>query len=227
MEITNHISHIALDEYQAKSFLKTRGIDVVEEYYVHTADELSRAAKDLGYPVVVKGCSARILHKSDAGLVIVDIRDEKEVRQAYERIQRIDQGIEGILVQRMIPGRREFLAGIAQDPAFGSCVVFGLGGVLTEALRDITYLIPPFTEEEAWRQCQSLSCTRLLGSFRGDPPVSQKALTRLLLALGDLAHRCPDILEVDLNPVKPLGDRIIAVDALLIVTKEFDARCRQ
>jgi len=216
--------HVALNEYQAKAFLKEKGIDVVEERWVASREELCEAAKALGYPLVVKGCSSSILHKSEAGMVLVDIRDEKELKSSYDLIHEREPRIEGVLVQRMIPGRREFLVGIAQDPAFGACVVFGLGGVFTEAIRDITYLIPPFTEEEALRQCASLSCARLLGPFRDEAPLSKEALGKMLANLGKLALECPDILEVDLNPVKPLGNRMIAVDALLVVSKEFTSK---
>jgi len=221
---TKKSEQVVLNEYQAKAFLKEKGIDVVDERLVVTREELSDAAKTLGYPVVVKGCSSSLLHKSEAGLVLVDIRDEKELNAAYDLIHRREKRIEGVLVQRMVPGRREFLVGIAHDPSFGACVVFGLGGVFTEALRDITYLVPPFTKEEAIRQCSSLSCARLLGPFRDEGPLSQEALGTMLTNLGKLALECPEILEVDLNPVKPLDDRMIAVDALLIVSKEFESK---
>jgi acyl-CoA synthetase (NDP forming) len=130
--MVNHQENQATwDEHESKSLLKQYGVDVVDEILTQTEQDALAAGRTLGYPVVLKGCSPRILHKTDAGLVVVGIQDEAQLSRAYQKIVGQVPDLEGVLVQKMIPGKREFLVGMVRDPAFGPCIVFGLGGVFT------------------------------------------------------------------------------------------------
>ena len=208
----------ALDEHEAKDLLRQHGVDVVDEVLVRSQEEALRAGKAIGYPLVLKGCSREILHKTDAGLVTVGLQDEDQLKQTLRRMTDRVPGLEAFLVQQMVPGRREFLVGMTRDPIFGPCVAFGLGGVFTEAFKDVTYRVAPFPEAEAAIMCQEISSRKLLGPFRGEAPVNTQALARLLKAIGDFASARPDVTEIDLNPVMPLGDRVVAVDAVIVLS---------
>lgn len=206
----------ALDEVRAKSLLAEYGVAVTPGALSRDPDEAVQVAAELGYPLVMKGVSPAVLHKSDLGLVLVDIRDEDALREGFALLQeRGGENLEAVLVERMVTGDREFVVGMSRDEQFGPVVMFGLGGVLTEALNDVAFGVAPLSEREAEDLLGSFHSHRLLGGFRGSPPVDRDALVRMIRAAGQMALDHPEIRELDVNPVLVDGDAPIAADALI------------
>jgi acyl-CoA synthetase (NDP forming) len=206
----------ALDEVEAKSLFAAYGIPVVDGASVSSGDEAVAVAGRLGYPVVMKGMSREIQHKSDAGLVLLDIADDAGARSGFDALMRRSPvKLDGILVEEMIPGGREFVVGMSRDPQFGPVVMFGLGGVLTEALQDVVFGVAPLDEREAGELLDEISSARLLGEFRGAPPVDRDVLIHTIQAVGRMALDHPEIQEIDINPMLIEGRRPVAVDALV------------
>jgi acyl-CoA synthetase (NDP forming) len=211
----------ALHEHQSKQVLASYGIPVVRESVALNADEAAAAARDLGYPVVLKGLGKTLLHKTERGLVHLNLGSEDAVRQAAAAIiKEAGDELEGILVQPHLAGRREFVAGLSRDPVFGPVVMFGLGGIFTEALSDIALRIAPLTEGDAREMLSEIQGRRLLGPFRGEKEADREALVSALMGLSRLAMEHPGIGEVDINPllVSSTG-AVFAVDALVVVAE--------
>jgi acyl-CoA synthetase (NDP forming) len=219
-------SNGALNEYEAKLILGHIGLPVVPEQVAATADEAVVAAQALGYPVVLKGLSSRLLHKSEMGLVHVRLESPQAVRRAAEAIAaRAGDGLEGLLVQPWIEARRELMAGLTRDPHFGPVILFGLGGILTEALSDTACRLLPLSRSDALEMIEDLQAVELLGAFRGESAIDCEALVALLLALADLAGCHPEIAEVDLNPLRIGADGALhIVDALVTCRQPVDAQ---
>jgi acyl-CoA synthetase (NDP forming) len=209
----------ALSEYNSKQMLKAYGIPVTREALVQSPGEAAAAAQALGYPVVIKACSPRLMHKSEAGAVAVGIADEAALLQAYDRIQAaVDQPLEGMLIQEMVKGSRELVVGLTRDAQFGPCVMLGLGGVLTEVLKDTAFRVAPFDANEALDMMTELRSQKVLDHFRGQAPADRNLLADTLVAVGRLALENEAIAEIDINPliIDPQG-RLIAVDALIVL----------
>jgi len=206
----------ALTESEGKALLAGYGIAVAEGELVHDEAEALRAARRLGFPLVLKGASSQILHKSDAGLVLLDLRDEAAVRQAYrELVARGDGLLDGVLVERMLSSSREFVCGLIRDSQFGPVVMFGLGGVLAEALNDVAFGVAPLSRGEAESLLDAIRSRELLGPYRGAQPVDRRALVDVLMALGRIAEEHPEIREMDINPLLVPEGRPVAADALI------------
>jgi len=212
-------SRSSLSESESKKILKSYDIPVVEEAVVTTEEEAAAAALKTGFPAVVKGMGAKLAHKTELGLVKINLRSEDDVRRAFRGIRRAAGGDwEACLIQPEISGRREFLAGMFRDPQFGPCILFGLGGVLAEALNDTALRIAPLAPSEAPAMAGEIRAKKLLGAFRGEAAVNREQLISVLTGLSRLAMDRPDITEIDINPliVKPDGS-ICAVDALVVL----------
>lgn len=206
----------ALDEVEAKGLLAEYGIPVAEGAAVTTADEAVSVAGRLGYPVVLKGLTRQVQHKSDLGLVLLDIADDAGVRSGFDALMRRSSvKLDGILVEEMIPGGREFVVGMSRDPQFGPVVMFGLGGVLAEALQDVVFGVAPLDEREADELLDEIRSKRLLGHFRGAPAVDRAVLTHAIRAVGQMALDHPEIQEIDINPMLVKGKHPVAVDAVV------------
>ncbi len=226
--------HVALDESSGKALFAAYGIPVTPGRVVGTEDAAVQVAVELGYPVVMKGLSREVLHKTDAGLVVLDVDDEEGVRSAFHVLERRGEGrLDGILVEKMLPRGREFVVGLTRDPQFGPVVMFGVGGILTEALDDVVFGVAPLDEREADELLGAIRASRLLGEFRGSPAVDRQAFVDLICAVGRIAFDHPEIQEIDVNPVLIDGTRPVAVDALVTLgspvappKKEFAARLR-
>ena len=206
----------APDEFTAKSVLKAYSIPVTREYRVQTESEALDAARRIGFPVAVKVCSPDILHKTEEGMVFLSIDDAPALSRAFERI-RAKLPDTPVLVSEMLRGDREFVAGISKFPGFPPCVMFGIGGVFTEALRDIAIRLAPLTRPEAGELMNAIEARDLLGAFRGMPAVDTSALGELLMNLGRLALDFPRIREIDLNPIMIVEGRPKVVDALFVM----------
>lgn len=215
----------ALTEYESKQVLKQYGIPCTREILCHSPDACLDAAGSIGYPIVLKVMSPDILHKTDAGVLAIGLKDEQAVRDAYprllERAHAFMSGarIDGMLVQAMAEKPvAEVIAGIVRDPGFGPAVVIGLGGIFVEVLKDRALGIPPLSHREALDLIRSLKGYRLLSGFRGQPKGDVEALAEVLMRVGEMAAANPDRIEtLDINPllVYPEGQGVLAVDALL------------
>ena len=206
-----------LEPGQARALLEAYGLPVVPERVVATAEAAAEAAQELGFPVVVKSAAAGA-HKTESGGVVLNLADADEVRAAAERIGG------PVLVQPMIKGGAELLAGAVQDPVFGPLVAFGPGGVLAELIGQAQFRLAPLTDLDAQELVRAGKAGRLVAGFRGNPPADEDALVDLLLRLARLAEEVPEVAELDLNPVLALADRCIAVDARVRVARQAPQR---
>jgi len=209
----------ALSEYQAKKFLSEHDIPVTREELVLGEEEAVKAAEDLGFPVVLKANGPDISHKTERNLVQVGLDDPDEVRAAYKEIVENlgDDPYDGILVQEMIKGERELVVGLVRDPQFGPCVMFGLGGIFTEILKDTSFRVAPIEKYDAMQMMDEIRARDILGPFRGKDPVDRDMLADILITIGDIGMKYDDVKEIDINPVKTDGPRPVAVDALVVL----------
>lgn len=212
----------ALSEYEAKRLLSYYGFPVVREKLVQSRSAALKAAKEIGFPVVLKACSPQITHKTEKGLIAVDLRTLKEVERAYEAIcqKAGDTPLDGILVQEMVKGTRELVIGMIRDLQFGPCVMFGLGGIFTEVLKDVSFRVAPLEKRDALEMAQEIKGAAILGSIRGLPPVDLELLTSLLINAGQLGLELEAVQEVDVNPLIITGNKPVAVDALVVLKDE-------
>ncbi len=207
-----------LSEHESKRLLAEAGVPIPDERLVTTPDDAAQAAQELGYPVALKLCGPGIAHKTERNLVRLDLTDADHVRaeaQALLALRRPDEAAAGLLLQAMVRGRRELIAGLVRDEQFGPCVMLGLGGVLAEALGDVAFAVAPLGPHDADDLIGALEHGEILGAFRGDPPVDGAALAEILEALGRIGERRADVRSIDLNPVILDGARPVIVDALV------------
>jgi acetate---CoA ligase (ADP-forming) len=204
-----------LDPQDTRALLTTYGIPVVPEKKAQTPSEAIEAARELGFPVVLKTAVAGA-HKTEQGGVALDLRDEAHVQAAAERIG-------PVLVQPMVRGGAELLAGIVQDPVFGPLVAFGPGGVFAELIGDAAFRIAPLTDVDAEELVHQGKAGRLVAGFRGAPAADDGALIELLRRLACLAEDLPEIAELDLNPVLALADGCVAVDSRVRLSRRRTA----
>lgn len=207
-----------LSEAESRKVLEGYGIPLVESRTVRAAPDAVKAAEELGFPVVLKGAGDNLAHKTESGVVRLDLRNQPDVEKAYREIESAGgDKLEGVLVQRMIASDRELVAGMKRDPQFGPCVMFGLGGVFTEALKDVCFRVAPLERIDAGEMLDEVKASKLLGPIRGKPAADREALCDLLIALGKVGLDRDDIAEIDLNPVLLDGSRPVAADALVVL----------
>jgi acetyl-CoA synthetase (ADP-forming) len=210
----------SLSEYDSKRVLSHYGFPVVKEKLVDSRAAAAKAAKDIGLPVVLKACSPAIAHKTEKKLIEVDLRTLKEVERAYLAImERVgdDTQLDGILVQQMIKGSRELVVGMIRDAQFGPCVMFGLGGIFTEVLKDVSFRIAPLEKRDALEMAQEIKGAPILGPFRGMPAVDMELLSSMLINAGKLGLENDAVKEVDANPLIISGNKPVVVDALVVL----------
>jgi len=218
-EIAKRLSKgpFSLDEHKSKQILASYGIPVVREYLARDKEDACRQACRIGFPVVLKGIAPGLAHKTEQGLVRLNLAGEKEVAAAAEEISANATGaLEGFLVQQQVEGARELMLGMFRDGQFGPVVLLGLGGIFAEALDDVALGLAPLTRHEIREMVSVLRGSRLLGNFRGYRAVNMKTLERAITALCRLAGDFPNLTEVDINPLLADADgNLTAVDALL------------
>jgi acyl-CoA synthetase (NDP forming) len=210
----------SLSEYDSKRVLSHYGFPVVKEKLVDSRAAAAKAAKAIGLPVVLKACSPAIAHKTEKKLIEVDLRTLKEVERAYTAIvERVgdDTQLDGILVQQMIKGSRELVIGMIRDAQFGPCVMFGLGGIFTEVLKDVSFRIAPLEKRDALEMAQEIKGAPILGAFRGMPAVDMELLCSMLISVGKLGLENDAVKEVDANPLIIAGNKPVVVDALVVL----------
>jgi acetyl coenzyme A synthetase (ADP forming)-like protein len=208
-----------LTELEALQLLSAYGIPVAEARIARDAEDAARIARDLGYPLVLKVVSPDVSHKTDIGGVRLGIENEEELRRSYrdilEAVGRSDGGprIDGVLVQRMMTRGIEMIAGVSREPLFGPLVMFGLGGIFVEALRDIVFRVAPLSQLDARDMLASIRGEAVLKGLRGQSAADRAALERTLCLVGQLAEDFPEIEEMDINPLLALPQGVLALDA--------------
>jgi len=210
----------ALSEYESKQILADNGIPCTQEIMVTSLQELEDAAEKIGFPLVLKGCAPEIAHKTEKGLIRVDLRNMEEAIAAFEEIMAEMAGSDGgVLVQEMIKGSRELVVGLTRDAQFGPCVMFGLGGIFTEVLEDISFRVAPLEKKDALEMMHEIRAHKILGAIRGMAPADLEMLTEMLINVGRIGLENESIKEIDINPVILSHGKPVAVDALVILEK--------
>ena len=213
-----------LSEYESKTILASYQIPVTREIMVEGSGDVIPAAHEIGYPLVMKGCSPGITHKTEKGLVRTDIRNDREALDAFNDVMAGMNGIKGaVLVQEMIKGKRELAVGLIRDPQFGPCVMFGLGGIFTEVLRDVSFRLAPLEKRDALEMMDEIKAHKILDAIRGMEPVDREMLSEMLINVGRIGIINDRIKEIDINPVIISGSRPIAVDALIVLQSKPSA----
>ncbi len=208
-----------LDEHDAKQVLSACGIPVVEEHVVADSQDAVRWAETMGFPVVLKGLSPDIVHKTERGLVRLGITASPDVAGQFEDLRRTMNGSGRVLLQRHVRGDLELIVGLVRDEQFGPCVMLGYGGVMAEVLGEPVFAVAPLSEAEAIGMLERLKPQALLHGFRGAEPVDGKAVAQILMRLGDLGLRYPQIREIDINPLIVTNGKPVAVDASVILER--------
>ncbi len=212
-----------LTEIEAKQVLEEAGIRVSPARLAKTAGEAAKIAEGLGYPVVLKVVSPQITHKSDVGGVELDLASAGDVRAAFDRIVAAarqhapDATIDGVAVQRMEPPGIEVIVGMTKDPQFGPVLMFGLGGILVEVLKDVAFRVVPLTERDARQMVHEIKGYPLLEGYRGHEPADVAKLEQLVMQVSAFVEQHPEVAELDLNPVFAYKDGAIAVDARIVL----------
>jgi acyl-CoA synthetase (NDP forming) len=203
------------------------GLPVLSGGLAKSAEEAVQLAEQAGFPVAVKLASYSLVHKTELGGVLLNLSDAPAVRRGFEdireRLQQTDQigAMEGVLVQPMVRGGTEIMAGVMLDPLFGPLVAFGLGGIHVEILGDVCFRVTPLTDRDAAEMVRSIRGYQLLQGYRGHPPADIAALEELLLRISRLVEEISEICELDLNPIMalPPGEGCKVVDARIRVTR--------
>lgn len=212
-----------LTEVEAKEVLKEFGIPVVETKLARSKKEAISVSKGMGFPVVLKIASSDIIHKSDAGGVRLGLKNSSQVGKAYSEIlssvkQKHPQAkIEGISVQKMARSGVEVIIGMTKDPQFGPVLMFGLGGILVEVLKDVSFRIVPVAKKDAREMIREIKGYPVLEGYRGQDPVDISFLEELIVKVSEFVERNPDIKELDLNPIFGYKDGALVVDARIIL----------
>jgi acyl-CoA synthetase (NDP forming) len=209
-----------LDEHKSKAFLKLCGIPVTDEVIAYSIDEIKAAADTVGYPLVLKASANDILHKTGKGLIHLNLKSSEEAINSYKKIQEAAGKKVPVILYRMVRGDREFVAGIMHSPGFAPAVMFGLGGIFTEALGDTVFRPAPLSKNDAIEMIHDIRSNKLLGAFRGMPAVNISSLARLLHLLSLIPLAYPEVKEIDINPIIIEGSEPVAVDALVVFGRE-------
>jgi acetyltransferase len=206
-----------LDEHESKKWLKALGLKAVNETIIRNLDEAIGAAEEIGYPVVLKGRVEGQVHKTEAGLVKLNLCNADHVRRAYQEMVGLEAKPQSFIMQPMLTGDLELIAGIIRDPQFGPAVMLGLGGVWTEVYRDVVFRLAPLDQKDVSEMVSDLKGQALLKGFRGSKPVDMESLADWLIKLGWLGLTYGKIQEIDVNPLLIVDGEPLAVDATIIL----------
>jgi acyl-CoA synthetase (NDP forming) len=213
----------SLTELESKQILKEVGINTTEIKLARTKEEAVSHSKELGFPVVLKIVSPDILHKTDVGGVKLGLNNEVDVGNAYDGIisaikkQEPAAKIQGVSVQPMAKPATEVIIGMSKDPQFGPVLMFGLGGILVEVLKDVSFRIVPLTRRDAREMIGEIKGYPILEGYRGQEPANIAVLEELLLKVSEFVDSRPEIAELDINPIFAYSDGALAVDARVIL----------
>jgi len=212
-----------LNEFESKELLRKAGIPVVETRLAKTKLEAIEIAKEIGFPVVLKIASPDVVHKSDAGGVKINLANATRVGKAYREIISAikrtfpNATIQGVSVQKMARAGTEVIIGMSKDAQFGPVIMFSLGGILVELLKDVSFRIVPLIPRDASEMVREIKGYKLLEGYRGQEPADIKALEDLILKVSSFVDKNPQIKELDLNPVFAYKDGVLAVDARIVL----------
>jgi len=210
-------------ETEAKELLREYGIPVPDFKLIKSEDEIVGLAKEINFPIVMKIVSPDIIHKTEAGGVKVGIRDEKEAKAAYQNIiykvkkYKKEAKISGVIAYSMISQGTEIIIGMMKDPCFGPTIMFGLGGIFVEILKDISFRILPLEERDAEEMISEIKGYQILKGIRGETPKDVKSIRDVLMKISQLVMENPEIKEIDLNPVFVFNQGLQVVDARMIL----------
>jgi acetate---CoA ligase (ADP-forming) subunit beta len=215
----------ALTEIEAKELLRQAGINVVETKLAKSRDEAVAISQQFGFPVVLKIVSADVVHKTDAGGVKLGLKTAVQVGKAWDEIMKSvkkafpEAKIEGVSVQPMAKPGLEVIIGMSKDAQFGPVLMFGLGGIFVEIIKDVSFRIVPLQKRDAKEMVREIKGFPLLNGYRGSEPVDIANLENLLLKVSAFVEQTPQIKELDLNPIFAYKDGAVAVDARVILEK--------
>jgi len=215
-----------LTEIEAKNLLKQSGISVVDTRLATNEDEAVAISRDMGFPVVLKIASPDVVHKTDAGGVKLNLKTSAQVAKAFEDIMKSiktqypEAKIQGVSVQKMAKPGVEVIIGMSKDAQFGPVIMFGLGGVWVEILKDVSFRIVPLEPRDAREMIQEIKGRPLLEGYRGQEAVDIANLEKLILKVSSFVEKHPEIKELDLNPVFAYKDGATAVDARIILEND-------
>ncbi len=210
-------------EHEALELIKAYGAPIADAGLAKTPEEAGDLAEKMGFPVVLKIVSPDISHKSDVGGVIVGVNSKEEAIEASKKIiENVSKNvpsarITGILVQKMAKKGLEIIIGGLRDNIFGPVVMFGLGGIFVEVLKDVSFRVAPISYEDAYEMMKEIKSAKLLEGYRGQPPVDKKAIADIIIAVAKLLEENPEVDSVDLNPVIAYPDGAVVVDARVIL----------
>jgi len=213
-----------LTEVESKQLLEEAGIPTARARLATSRDAAVQAARDIGFPVVLKVVSPQITHKTDVGGVKLDLKSPEEVAAAFDEIMTAarraapDATVDGVSVQQMARPGIEVIVGVSTDPQFGPVIMFGLGGVLVEVLKDVSFRIIPIAPRDAQQMIREIKGFPLLEGYRGQDPADLAALESLLLRVSEFVEQQPEVSELDLNPVFAYKDGALAVDARIVLS---------
>jgi len=208
---------------EAQQICRLHCISTPKSYLVSNLQEAALKAKRIGFPVVLKIVSPQIIHKSDVGGVILNVRSESELKVQYKKMtadvsNKVPSAkILGVSVEKMMPSSTEFIVGALRDAQFGPTIMFGVGGIFTEIYNDVAFRVAPIDKIDAWNLIHSLNGSRILEGVRGNRRINPEAIINLLLKVSELITEHNSINQIDLNPVMAYPDAVCAVDTRIIV----------
>ena len=220
---TKQENRVQLTEIESKDFLQEAGIPVIETKLARTKKEAISLSKRIGFPVALKIASSDIIHKSDSGGVKLGLANVTQAGNAYSEIilsirQKFPKArVQGVSVQKMARPGIEVIIGLSKDAQFGPVLMFGLGGILVEVLKDVSFRIVPLTRKDAEEMIREIKGYPLLQGYRGQEPADIPFLEQLIVKVSELAEQYPQIEELDLNPIFAYKDSAIAVDARIVL----------
>ena len=212
-----------LTEIEAKQIFTAAGIKCTDTRLARTKDEAVSISNDIGYPVVLKISAVEVTHKSDAGGVKVNLADEADVKEAFDDIIMSvkkaypDTELEGVSVQAMAKPGTEIIIGMTKDPQFGPVIMFGLGGVMVEMLKDVTFRTIPLKKDDAVSMIKGIKGYKLLQGYRGQEPADIDSLSDMIVSISDFIDKTPEIKEADMNPVFVYKDGAVVADARIVL----------
>lgn len=207
-----------LSEYESKQILSAYRIPVTHEVLANNEKELLIAVRQIGFPLVLKGCDPEITHKSEKNLIRLDIRNKKDALRTFNEIQSLMAGDASVIVQEMINGKREIVAGLIRDPQFGPSVMFGIGGIFTEIFNDVTFRIAPIEKIDALEMMDEIRGKKILEAVRGLEAVDRDQISGILLNIGRIGMENEMIQEIDINPIIISNGKGVAVDATIVIS---------
>jgi acyl-CoA synthetase (NDP forming) len=212
-----------LTEFESKRILKQVGVSVVETKLAKTQKEAVSLSQKMSFPVALKIVSPDVIHKSDSGGVKLSLNNVTEVKKAYDEIlkkvkkQYPDAVIHGVSVQKMIQPGTEVIVGTSKDPQFGPVIMFGLGGIFVELLKDVSFRVIPVEQRDAQEMIKEIKGYPLLQGYRGKEPANISVLVEIILKISKLIEENPQIKELELNPIFAYRNKAVAVDARIIL----------